>query len=268
MPNRGYFPSKLADLNAQFDTDMTFLNLPAVGTTPSTATRLSVSAANLSAANKLYTNPTPVAPQTTPNDLGWKELWVLRSNHATKTKVITDLIQIRKEQLEAVLRTIFNDIPASALTAADRTTINKHERSSSHTPSPTPINAPLIALVEQGHLYAIISITDPAHPHTQAKPAGVGSTELEGAFQSRADIVTAATARTVGPATGTTPTPASSTSFPQEADFHHIANTGKFLYKTHFTSDQVGGTEIIRGRYLNTRHEYGTWSAEITITVS
>ncbi|HEX7413880.1 MAG TPA: hypothetical protein VF411_07515, partial [Bacteroidia bacterium] len=152
----GLFPTKLADLNARFETDITILNLPAVGTTPSTATRWSVTPANLAAANKLNSNPTPVPPETTPSNLGWKELWTLRMNDASKNKVINDLIQVRAEQLKTQLRTIFNDIPASALTPADRTTIHKPLHSTSHTPSPTPINAPLIALVEQGHLYAII----------------------------------------------------------------------------------------------------------------
>ena len=73
MADRHLFPSKLADLNIQFNTDMTFLNLPAVGTNPSTATRLSITPANLQAANTWYSNPNPVMPQTSPTNLGWKE---------------------------------------------------------------------------------------------------------------------------------------------------------------------------------------------------
>ncbi|MHB8261296.1 MAG: hypothetical protein ACYDEC_13580 [Bacteroidia bacterium] len=267
MPHRdGLFPSKLADLNARFETDMTILNLPAVGTTPSTATRWSVTPANLAAANKLNSNPTPVSPETTPNNLGWKELIVLHDNPATKNTVINNLVELRAEQLKTQLRKIFDDIPASALTSADRTTIHKPLHSTTHSNVPLPVNAPLIALVEQGHLYAIISITDPAHPHTAEKPAGVENTELDGAYQSREIIVQNNTARTAPP-TGTTPTPVPPT-FPQESDFHHIANTGKFLYKTHYTADQLGGEEIIRARYQNSRHEVSDWSAEIIITIS
>ena len=267
MADRHLFPTTLADLNIQFNTDMTFLNLPAVGTNPSTATRLSITPANLQAANTWYSNPNPVMPQTSPNNLGWKELIVLHDNPATKTKPINDLIKIRKVELEAALRTIFNDIPASALTATDRTTINKPLRSTTHSSAPLPVNAPVIAIVEQGHLYAIISITDPAHPHTQAKPEGVDNTELDGAFQTRETIVTNNALRTAAPAPGTTPAPLPA-AFPQESDFHHIANTGKFLYKTHFTAAQVGGEEVIRARYQNTKHEVSDWSAEIIITVS
>ena len=119
-------------------------------------------------------------------------------------------------------------------------------------------------------MYVLISITDPAHPHTQAKPAGVQSSELEGAFQSREAIVAYNTARTAlpTPVPGATPVPVTPPRFPQESDFLHIANTGKFLYKTHFTADQLGGAEILRARYQNSRHEVSDWSAEISVTVS
>ena len=161
----GHFPSKLADANAQFDTDIAYLNAPAVGTNPANSTRLGVSAVFLANANKLYTNPN-IAPIIVPDNLGWKELWLLRTNPSTKTKTVTDLITARRKELEFALRLIFNDIPNSALTPTDRSNLLIAEASGSHTPAAIPANAPVIAIVSQGHLFAIISITDPAHPHT------------------------------------------------------------------------------------------------------
>ncbi len=253
MPASGHFPSKLADVNAQFDTDIAYFN------DPLNTTRLCILAAFLANANKLYTNPnTP--PNTAPDELGWKELWLLRNNPSTRTKPINDLIAARRKQLEESIRIIINDIPNSVLTTTDRSTLLIAAHSGTHTPAAIPANAPVIAIVEIGHLFAVLSITDPAHPHTQSKPAGVASTELEGAFQSRAAIAAAA----LPPAAGSPVLPA----FPQESDFLHIANTGKFLYKTHFTADQKGGDEIIRARYLNSRKQPGDWSNTITVTVS
>ena len=74
----GSFPAKLEDNYNYIDRVVTYLNTAAV------LARLGVTASNMDILNKLFTNPTPVAPQSAPNDLGLEELWAL----ATQTRII------------------------------------------------------------------------------------------------------------------------------------------------------------------------------------
>ena len=262
MSDRGIFPSKLADLNNYIATVEPYLIANAV--------RLGVSSANQSSLTLLYTNPN-VPPNTLPDTLGWKELWVLYVNPATRLKTITDLVQLRKEAIKALLRTIYNDIPESKLTPTDRATLNLAVHSDSHTPAPVPANAPDITIDSNEHLSVTLKITDPANPHTQQKPEGVSHIELEHAFQSlddmkqaAADAAVSAAARKADPSLpDAEPVP----EFPQESDFHHLADTGKFLYTTGYTLDQVNGAEYIRGRYVNTRKIPGAWSQIIKVII-
>jgi hypothetical protein len=200
----------------------------------------------------------------------WNDLFPKSQNPAVSTSTIISNKNDLRDKLEAGLRTIYGDIPNSLLTPIDRDTLHLHERDTTPTTAPVPANAPVIAVVERGHLWVKISITDPANPHTQAKPDGVSETEVDGAFQSQQDVINAAVAkaasgaaaRNIGPVV-----PIIEPTFPQESDFHHVGNTGKFLYKINFIASQVGGTEFIRARYLNTRKEPGPWSEIISTIV-
>ena len=64
----GTFPTKIADNYNHISTVVTYLNTAAV------LARLGITANNMGILNKLWTNPTPTAPQTAPNDLGLEEL--------------------------------------------------------------------------------------------------------------------------------------------------------------------------------------------------
>src|ERR1035437_2372940 len=98
MPHRERFASKLADFNNEMNIIVPYLNDPA------NTGRLHVSTGtggNLPILNKIYSNPNPPGV-TTVDNLGWKELWLLRSSKATKGSVV-DLIQIRRLALETIL---------------------------------------------------------------------------------------------------------------------------------------------------------------------
>ena len=132
---RGTFPEKIEDNYNYIDRVVTYLNTAAV------LARLGVTGSNMGILNKLFTNPTPVAPQSAPNDLGLKELWALHNNPATKGPGITKLLDARFRKhletdpigIENQLRVIYNDIAASALTDTDRTTLHLPLRSTTHT---------------------------------------------------------------------------------------------------------------------------------------
>src|ERR1035437_6567041 len=121
----GPFPTTQADLNTYFGVAIPYLNAPA------NLSRFAISAANLSALNKLYSNPNPPSV-TVPDNLGYVELWALHNNPSTTNKVINALLHKRIRQhlptdpigLENILRVIFSYIPKSALTSTDRTTLN------------------------------------------------------------------------------------------------------------------------------------------------
>ena len=125
MSTHGAFPTTQEELNTYFGIVIPYLNVP------ENTARFNISATNLAAVNTLYSNPN-VPPVTVPDNLGYVELWALHNNPSTTNKVITDLLNKRIRQhlptdpvgIENVLRVIYNDIPASVLTATDRKTLN------------------------------------------------------------------------------------------------------------------------------------------------
>lgn len=161
MPNSAPFPSKNSDFNDYSNLVVPYLNANAV--------RLSVSAANLTALNLIYDNGVMPLPQ---NDLGWKQLWLLYFNDDTVTPTIKKLIKTRRAQLEKQLRLIYGDIPNSALTANDRTTLNLPLRDTNTTPI-QPVNfSPVISFEEVRNGIQILRFQNPQTPDSNAMPAG------------------------------------------------------------------------------------------------
>jgi hypothetical protein len=112
MANSANLTGTLEEFNAQITTDVSYLNTNKV--------RLGISATNITNLNTQFTNPGAGVPQS---QLGWLELYALRSNPDTDTHTITNLVGIRRKQIEATVRTICGDIANSALTANDRSAL-------------------------------------------------------------------------------------------------------------------------------------------------
>ena len=118
----GPFMSTIAENYIHISDVVAYLNAPA------NTSRLSIGATNLGNLNLLFTNPTA----TTQDLLGLKELYALKTNPATDTKIINAIYEkkIRKHLstdpvgIENVLRVIYTDIPGSALTEQDRTVLH------------------------------------------------------------------------------------------------------------------------------------------------
>jgi hypothetical protein len=185
MAERNIFGNTQEERNIYFTRAVPYLNQPAVGTTPSNATRLGITAANLAILNKLYSNPNPPGV-TVPDTLGYLELWVLHTSPGGKhDPTITKLFNAIERQhqitdpigLENQLRLIYGDIPQSALTATDRTALNLQTRKAKTTTSiSTEQTGRLIptylSMKKQIHLSIQIEVTYPG-TKSKAKQKGV-----------------------------------------------------------------------------------------------
>ncbi len=184
----GIFGDTQDERNEYFTRVYAYLNLPAVGTTPSTATRLGITPANLAIFNHRYTNPTPVYPETTPDNLGYLELWPMHTSPAGKhNPTITELFHQAEKQrkgdplvgLEDILTTIYGDIPKSALNTTDRAALNlRLKKAATSTNITTESNAKLVpiylSLKHQIHLSIEIEVT---YPGTKSKALQKGVKE-------------------------------------------------------------------------------------------
>lgn len=170
----------------------------------------------------------------------WMNIFPLYANLDSRTTAITQQKNALRNQLEILLRKIFDDIPKSQLTIDDRNILNLPERDHTPTHAPIPDRAPVLAVDEIGHLFHTIRFADPANPHTQAKPEGVASVELWYA---------------VGVA-------------PVVPAFALYGSTGRFLYRINFAETDVSKTASYKARYVNTRGEKGPWSAVISAVVA
>jgi hypothetical protein len=227
MPN-GPFPSKNADFHDYVDTVVPYLN--------ANAARLGVSATNAALLNTLYDNAG--VPQ---NNLGWVQLWGLHINDDIGTKTVTALVALRRSELEGQLRTIYDDIPKSALTANDRTTLNKSKRDS----EPTNINpvgySPVLSVAKiEVHTHTL-RISDPENPTTRAMPYGnrVEITHFVGEKGLSGDAIAFADSKTIG----------------------------RFLVRFIYTEADQGKTAYYRARYY-TKRGVGAWGSILSVIVA
>jgi len=221
MPTGGPFPTKNSEFNDYSNTVTPYLNANAV--------RLSVSGANLTILNTFYDNPGVVQ-----NDLGWKQLWALNINDDTTTKTISDLVRIRRTDMEDTLRLIYGDIPKSALTVSDRNTLNIPLRDSTPTPVPVLTFAPDVEIDETRNGVQVLRVTNPQTPDTDAMPPNQKA-ELQ-TFVGAANIPD------------------------NNIAFVGLKTTSKHLNTVNFLPAQKGQTAYYRGRYVNPKGEQGPWS--------
>ena len=231
MSNQTRFPGKDADFNDYVNIAIPYLTTNKV--------RLLVTTASqevLTTVNTLLTNATT----------GWNMVYQQSQNPAVATSTITAAKNNLRSSIETSLRVIFDDIPESVLTQADRDTLNLPLSAGTHTPSPVPASQPLVSVSNRTFLSVTLVIVDSGHPQNGGKPAGVSSIQIEGAF-----FPVGSTSKT-----------------PTDADFRNIATTGKTSYMRSYASDQLAGTEYIRARYLNSRGEPGNWGETIMVIVA
>ena len=223
MPEGGPFPSKNTAVNDYFDTVAPYLN--------ANDARLGVSAGNLSTLNDFYDNGGGGVPQS---ELGWTQLWVLYSNPDQVNKSIRDNVKIRREEMEDILRTIYDDIPNSALTTNDRNTLNLPLRDSEPTAIQAVDFAPVISFEKVSNGIQIVRFQNPETPDSNAMPPNQDAEVQQ--FVGDADLDD------------------------NDVPFVPMQDTGKHLLQVDFIPTQKGKTAYYRARYKTDTGKVGPWS--------
>jgi hypothetical protein len=258
MATGNIFGNTQVERNIYFNRAVPYLNVPAVGTTPSNATRLGITPANMAILNKLYSNPTPVYPQTSPDNLGYLELWALHTSPGGKRNpTITKLFHAIERQhlitdpigLENILRTIYGDIPKSALTTTDRTALNLQTRKAKTTISiSTEATGKLVptylSMKKQIHLSIQVEVT---YPGTKSKKKQKGVKEVM-LFM----IIQAANLTTI---------PASST-------FLYIGDMKRGTFTKNFTEAEEGMAALFVMQEKSTKGVLGNFTKVFRIVIS
>jgi len=217
MPNTKPFPSKEAELNLYFQSSVPYLI--------ANATRLLVSTTNQTSAT---------------NQIGeWNIHYPASQNSNTRTKSIIENKDIAKENLINTLRTIYADIPASALTIEDRNTLNLSERSTSRTPVPVPATIPIGQVDTSRRLEHTISFTN--EDGSTAKPTGVRGCQIWYKIGE--------------PAT-------------DPSQLSYMTTDTASPYTHQFSGDDAGKTAYYWLRWENTRGETGAWSDVTMATIT
>jgi hypothetical protein len=217
MPNSKPFPSKEADLNTYFNLAITYLLTNAV--------RLLVSPANQAALAALLAD--------------WNNAYPLSQNPNTRTVTTTATKDTVRDNTKNTLRAVFADIPESALTEADRTTLNMPERSNSRTPAPVPTTKPIAQVDTSKRLEHTIRFTD--EDGSAAKPDGVRGCQIWMKIGSPA----------VDP-----------------DELSYLATDTRSPYVYHFEGKEAGKAVYYWLRWENTRGETGPWSDSVMATIA
>jgi hypothetical protein len=213
MPNEGSFPSKESDKDAHFNIVVPYL--------VQNATRLNVSAANSSQVNK---------------DLDeWNDWYLQSKNPNTSTKLIVANKNSAMDNIMHTLKSIYNDIPKSALTSDDRVILNLPERSTTRTPTPVPTTFPIGQLNVNVRLEHTISFTDEDGKH--GKPHGVRGCQI---WCKEGEPVLSV------------------------KELRFLATDTSSPYLNKFDVSDIGKTIHYWLRWENTRGETGPWSTVLT----
>lgn len=217
MPNLGPFPSKEADLNLYVQAAVPYLVINKV--------RLLVSSPNETAA----TDQLAI----------WNEIYPVSQNSNTRTKSIVENKDHAKEAIIVTLRTIYADIPASALTVEDRNTLNLQERSTSRTPVAVPSTKPIGQVDTSRRLEHTISFTN--EDGSAAKPIGVRGCQI---WYKIGEIA-------IDP-----------------SELTYMATDTASPYIHQFNGDNAGKNVYYWLRWENTRGELGPWSDVVMATIT
>lgn len=233
MKNQTRIPVKDADFNNYINLAIPYLN--------ANKTKLAITTtaqANLTLATALLTTAST----------GWNSIYSQSINPLLSTSIIVETKMSVRLQIETLLRAIYDDIPKSVLTAADRATFNIPAPVETRTAAQKPTSVPILSISERGHLTVTISILDAINFQTISNVPDAALIELESAFIADGKTVP------VG--------------FPSDEDFRHLATLGKSLFQRDYTDKQLKGTEFLKARYLSSRKESGGWSEVFTVVVA
>jgi hypothetical protein len=216
-----------AEFNGKINTDVNYLNATAnknrLILTPAASSALTVATAQLAI---------------------WNSNYLQIFNNSISSDTVRSNLRNSQTQLKTSMRIIFDDIPNSVLTQADRNTLKLFVKADSRTPADVPQSIPFITITEHKHLKLVVFVGDTKAPNRRAKPDDANGIEIEVAFYD-----------------STIPLP---TGTPPDKNFNHVVSSGKTKIEIPFASEQVKGVAFIRARYINTRKEPGEWSEVVS----
>ena len=217
MPRLGPFPSKEADANTYFQAVVPYLI--------TNSARLGVSPANETAMTDKLAN--------------WNAEFPATQNANTRTKTNVQNKDKAKELIITCLRSVYADIPASALTTADRNTLNLPLKDGTNTPSPVPHTRPVGQVSTSQRLEHTISFKD--EDGKTAKPHGVRGSQIW--FKIGEPAVD-----------------------PSELTYMATDTSSPYTHK--FKGEHAGEPVHYWLRWENTRGETGPWSDAVMATIT
>jgi hypothetical protein len=227
MAFKGIFPNPDAEFSVYINNAINYLNVAGnksrLVLTPTANAQLTTALSLLSTANT-----------------GWNAVFALSQNPAMRTKTVTDTKNTLRDQLETALRTVYDDIPKSVLSPADRDTLGIGQQHSSGAPVPVPTSRPLAQVDTSQRLQHTISFVDSETPTSRAKPEGVRGCQIWYKVGS-----------TVGD--------------PRELTF--AATDTRSPYVLQFDGADAGKMVYYWLRWENTRGEIGPWSDVVSATI-
>ncbi len=171
----------------------------------------------------------------------WNKNWGAFLDPTQHTSVITTRKDNQRVQLETALRSVYGDIPQSALDEDSRSVLNLAAHDTTHTRVAPLDVAPGIATETTVHLLHTLRFQNPETPESKAMPEGQ-KIILE-SFVGAPDLKDPA------------------------VDFGNEMNVTTFLAKVAFTDDQVGQTCYYRSCYESTHGERGPWSLTLAVVI-
>jgi hypothetical protein len=257
------FGNTQEERNVYFTRVVPYLNLPSV---VARFGLISTYAANLVILNHRYSNPTPVLPETSPDNLGYLELWTMHNSVTDKRNpLITQLFHQVEHQkkptdpvgLENILTTIYGDIPESFLTKTDRSTLGLHTKAAKTSPVVTGSNVMgtertisivtiHLSLKKQIHLVIEIEVTY-SDTKSKAKRKGVKDVEIY--------MLTQAANLTTIPDPNTTP-------------YAHVGDMNRGLFTQTFLPAQEGLAALFTLREKSKKGIFGPYIGVFRVVIS
>ena len=230
MPTGGPVPNKDTEFNTYFLGVHAYLN--AVGSDSSTINyiRLSISGAYMTALNNLHDE--------------WNIIYPKSKSDSSRTKEITKQKDTLKKDITVLLRSIFGDIPKSALTISDRNQMNLKLRKKHNSAAPEPRTVPSISGKQSSGNTVLLYFRQQPHEDgssRRGKPEHIA--RLEFVYKIEMPLATSTNDCTL--TTTATRSP----------------------LKLHFNNSDAGKKISGFGRWINTRNIAGNWTTWPVVVV-
>jgi hypothetical protein len=219
MPGGHIFPTVDDEFNSYVDNGITYLN--------TNAARLGVSKTNSTLITQLQTD--------------WDSNWLLMTDDTQRTAVVIAKKTSLRKQIETALRSVYADIPQSALTDDDRKVLHLKARDTHGTRIAPMDHAPVMTMGAMEHLQHTLRFQNSATSDSKAMPDG-----------QKIYLEYFVGAPGLAPAT---------------IAFANGKNISKFKAAVVFTEADAGQTCYYRCCYENTHGERSPWSATLSAIV-